>query len=76
VNIRQVVGDNIRFIRERRGLTQEDLSILSKMSKTFIGDIERGLKAPTTISLAKIAKALKIEPHLLLIPESYKKLEK
>ena len=72
MNIKQVVGDNIRFIREKRGITQEDLAIIAKMSKTFIGDIERAQKAPTTVSLAKIARALKIDPSILLIPNAYK----
>ncbi|MDP4200619.1 MAG: helix-turn-helix transcriptional regulator [Bacteroidota bacterium] len=72
MNIKRVVGDNVRFIREKRNLTQEDLSIIAHMSKTFIGDIERAKKSPTTVSLAKIAKALKIEPYILLIPDSYK----
>jgi transcriptional regulator with XRE-family HTH domain len=67
-----IVGDNIRFIREKRKLTQEDLSAMTGMSKTFIGDIERAMKAPTIVSVEKIAKALKIEPYQLLIPETYK----
>ncbi len=64
---------DIRFIREKRGLTQEELSVLTNMSKTFIGDIERAQKAPTTISLEKIAKALGVKPGLLLEPDAYRK---
>lgn len=75
MDIKRVVGDNVRFIREKRKLTQEDISILAKMSKTFIGDIERGYKAPTTTSLAKIAKALKVEPSVLLVPNAYRTID-
>jgi transcriptional regulator with XRE-family HTH domain len=73
VEIKKIVGDNIRFIREKRGLTQEELSVMTNMSKTFIGDIERAQKAPTTISLEKIAKALGVKPGLLLEPDAYRK---
>ena len=73
VEIKKIVGDNIRFIREKRGLTQEELSVLTNMSKTFIGDIERAQKAPTTVSLVKLAKALGVKPSLLLEPEAYRK---
>jgi transcriptional regulator with XRE-family HTH domain len=73
VQIKKIVGDNIRFIREKRGLTQEELSAITNMSKTFIGDIERAQKAPTTTSLEKIAKALGVKPSLLLEPEAYRK---
>ncbi len=75
MGIKQIVGDNIRFIREKRGWTQEDLSIKTKMSKTFIGDIERGQKSPTIISLEKIAKALRVKPSQLLEPESYREVK-
>jgi HTH-type transcriptional regulator, competence development regulator len=72
VGIKQIVGDNIRFIREKKKLTQEELSVLTKMSKTFLGDIERAQKAPTTVSLEKIAKALGVKPSQLLEPEAYR----
>jgi transcriptional regulator with XRE-family HTH domain len=72
VGIKKIVGDNIRFIREKRGFTQEELSVKTGMSKTFIGDIERAQKAPTTISLEKIAKALGVKTSLLLESEAYR----
>lgn len=72
MNIKQIVGDNIRFIREKKGLTQDDISVITKMSRTFIGDIERAEKSPTITSLEKIAKALKVEIYKLFIEESYK----
>ena len=75
MGIKQIVGDNIRFIREKKGLTQEELSVLTKMSKTFLGDIERAQKAPTTVSLEKIAKALGVRPGLLLEPEAYREIK-
>ncbi len=74
MGIKQIVGDNVRHIREIRGLTQEELSVLTKMSKTFIGDIERAQKSPTTVSLEKIAKALGVKPGLLLEPEAYRQV--
>ncbi len=44
------------------------------MSKTFLGDIERAQKAPTTVSLEKIAKALGVKPSLLLEPEAWRQV--
>jgi transcriptional regulator with XRE-family HTH domain len=75
MEIKRIVGDNIRFIREKRGQTQDDLAILAKMSKTFVGDIERAQKAATVVSIAKLAKVLRVTPALLLTPYGYKTIE-
>jgi transcriptional regulator with XRE-family HTH domain len=74
MNIKQVVGDNIRFLRQKRNMTLDYLSVRAKMSRTFISDIERGVKTPSIVSLEKIAKVLKVTPAQLLIPNFYKEI--
>jgi transcriptional regulator with XRE-family HTH domain len=71
MKIKQIVGDNIRFIREKKGWVQEDLSIVSKISRTYLSEIERGLKSPTIVTLEKIAKALKVSVAILVTPKAY-----
>jgi len=66
VSNNHILGDNIRAIREKKGWTQEDLAIVTKMSRTFIGDIERARKSPTMRSLEKIASALDVRVEFLL----------
>jgi len=75
MNIQQVVGDNVRFIRESRDWTQEDLAIVAKVSKTYIGQVERGETAVTITVLHRIAKALKTDIALLVTKDGYKRLE-
>lgn len=72
MNIMQVAGDNIRFIREKRGWIQEDLAIVSKLSKTYIGEIESAEKAISIVVLQKIAKALKVDAAVLITKDAYK----
>ncbi len=58
------------YIKEKRiekNLTQEQLANLSGVSKSYIGDLERGEKEPTISVLCKIAKALDVD-----IKELYK----
>lgn len=51
----------IKEIRINRGLTQKELSKLSGISESYIGDLERNEKEPTISILCKLAKALKVD---------------
>ena len=62
-NINQKIGLKIRLERAKRNWSQEKLAEISDMSKTFIGDIERGKSSPTIETLVKIASAFEIELH-------------
>ncbi len=55
------LGTRIRELRERRGLTQQQLSSASGVSKVFLGTVERGEKAATVETLEKLAHGLKVE---------------
>jgi transcriptional regulator with XRE-family HTH domain len=63
----QVVGTNIRQLRKARGLTQEKLAAECGLDMGYLGGIERGEKNPTIGVIGKIAKALGVPPHILLI---------
>jgi transcriptional regulator with XRE-family HTH domain len=54
----QLVGERIREIRLKRGLTQGDLAQLCGTSVAAISHIERGTKVPTITTLVRIADAL------------------
>jgi len=75
MDIKQIVGDNIRYIREKKGWIQEDLAITSKVSRTYIGQVERGDKIISIVLLDKIAKALKVELSLLVTKDGYKTID-
>jgi len=64
INIR--VGKNIRKIRENRGLSQEALSDLAGVHRTYIGMVERAERNITLVSLEKISKALRVSMKDLL----------
>ena len=73
VSIHTTLGKNIRKERKRKGFTQETLAAKASFSSNYIACVERAEEKLTLDGLVRIAKALKIEPHLLLIPESYKR---
>ena len=51
----------IKEIRTEKGLTQKELSKLSGISKSYIGDLERNEKIPSIITICKLAKALEVD---------------
>lgn len=60
------IGINLRAIRERKGITQEELALEAGLNRAYVGYIERGERNPSTETLVKIAKALKVSPKDLL----------
>lgn len=57
MDIRKVVGINVRKARLRQGLTQEALAGRD-MDTAHVSRIERGVENPTVLVLEKLAKAL------------------
>jgi transcriptional regulator with XRE-family HTH domain len=66
---RALLSKNIKRYRSRMGFSQLDLSLELAISTTFLSDIELGHKWVSPATLAKIAKALKIEVYELFKPE-------
>lgn len=59
-------GAVVRRLRERRGLTQEELAEQAEVSATYIGFVERGDNVPTLTIIIQIASALGVRPSELL----------
>lgn len=55
---KNIVGNNIRTIRTRKGLTQEALALDSGLSQGYINQLENGRRLYTQKSLEIIAEAL------------------
>ena len=51
-------GDEVRDARVNLGYSQEDLADLSGMHRTYISDIERGLRNVSLENIEKISAAL------------------
>lgn len=52
------LGQTIRKERQKRRLSQEGLASLSRLSRTYVGDVERGTADVSFSSLERIADAL------------------
>jgi len=66
MDLRQVVGKNVKFWRHKRGLSQEQLAFESDLHRTYVSAVERGIRNPTIETLGKLADALEVRPLFLL----------
>lgn len=63
----ELIGLVIQKMRKEKGLTQEVLSGLAGLDRTHYSKIERGLRSPTIETLFKIAQALNVSPHEIVM---------
>lgn len=67
--LRDVLAKNVRLIRNRLGLSQEQLANESGLHRTYIGSIERGERNVSVDNIEKIARALNVKATVLLVEE-------
>jgi len=68
MDMRKLVGGNVRRLRQKRGLTQEEFANLSGHSQQYISGLEQGKRNPTVITVYELATALGVEYLDLLRP--------
>ena len=65
-SLKELVAFNIKYYRYVNNLSQEKLAERCSLSSRYLTDVERGKHSPTFDKLELIAKALGIEPYVLL----------
>ena len=55
----QVVGRNVGRLRNKAGLTQEELAEKAEISRGFLQEIEKGAKNPTINVITRLKRALR-----------------
>ncbi len=66
MDIRGVVGGNVRRLRQERGLTQEQLAFDAQIDLTYLGGIERGRRNPSLLVMERLARSLTVEISALV----------
>ena len=59
-------GQQIRALRQRKAISQEELAARAGVHRTYIGMIERGEKNVTILTMVKMASALSVNVMELL----------
>lgn len=69
MDMRRLVGGNVRRLRLAAGLTQEQLAERAGFGQQYISDLERGRENPTVVTLFELGQALGATPAQLVSPE-------
>lgn len=59
-------GQIVREMRGEAGLSQERLASLARLSRNYVGQVERGENSPTLDAVAALASALGKSPGALI----------
>lgn len=66
MDIRRNLGRNVQLLRKKKGWSQEEFAFETGLHRTYISGIERGVRNPTVVVLARLAKPLDVPPGRLL----------
>ena len=69
MDMRRLVGRNVRRIRLAKGLTQEQFAESSGFTQQYLSDLECGRRNPTIVSLYELAQALGVGHVALVTPD-------
>ena len=69
MDMRKLIGENVRKIRSEMGLTQEQFAERSGFSQQYISGLEQGRRNPTIVTVHELAVALGVSHMDLLRPD-------
>ena len=61
MNTKQMIGARVKEIRNKKGLTQEQLSERMEINPKYLSSIERGNENPTLNTLIKLSESLEVD---------------
>lgn len=64
--VARIFGQRVRFLRIKKGISQEELADRCGVHRTYMGRIERGETNITLTNIHKVARGLGVSPASLL----------
>ncbi len=68
MSLKDSIGQAISSTRDKKGMTQEQLSGTAGISNRFLQNLEAGEHSPSFATLFKLSRALKVTPDELILP--------
>ena len=60
MDIKVLVGKRVKELRNRLGVSQEELADLAGLDRTYVTSVECGRRNISIVNIEKLAKALKV----------------
>ena len=73
MDMRVLIGENVRKVRLKRGLTQERFAEKSGFSQQYLSSLENGRRNPSIVTVYELAAALGVSHLELLKPAKRRK---
>lgn len=68
MDLKEIMAINMRRVRHDQNLSQEELAARAELSMRYVGSIERGRVSASVSVLGRLAKALDVDPCVLIAP--------
>ena len=65
--VRKAFGQNLRSVRQLKGLSQEGLARLAEIDRSYLGKVERGEVNITIEKIYLLAECLQCSPKTLVL---------
>ena len=65
-DFKAAIGAKLRAVREKLGMSQEEVAERAGVDRTYISILERGLKSPTLDTMERICAALGTLPERVI----------
>ena len=69
MDVRQIFGKNMRRLRVKAGLSQDEVAVRMGVEQTYVSGLERGVRNPTLTTLDRAAQALGVKIVELLVDD-------
>ncbi|MCG8328446.1 MAG: helix-turn-helix domain-containing protein [Chitinophagales bacterium] len=73
--IKLLFGFKLKYLRQNKGLSLEELATQSGLSKSYIHDLEKGKKYPKVAKISTLANALEVEYDYLVSRRASKRMQ-
>jgi len=60
MDIKIAIGKRVKELRNKLGISQEELADIAQLDRTYITSVERGRRNVSIVNIEKLANALKV----------------